>query len=101
MRFEGTAAYVADKDLMVAVNAAIALERPLLVKGEPVATKRACIRNGNIGSCHWRWTDQRPILGATVCASRQENIFPGALTILRELSLGRPVGFLIRRPPTL
>ncbi|TIR59710.1 MAG: hypothetical protein E5X17_02620, partial [Mesorhizobium sp.] len=26
MRFEGTAAYVADKDLMVAVNAAIALE---------------------------------------------------------------------------
>lgn len=35
MRFEGTAAYVADKDLMVAVNAAIALERPLLVKGEP------------------------------------------------------------------
>ncbi len=35
MRFEGTAQYVADKDLMVAVNAAIALERPLLVKGEP------------------------------------------------------------------
>jgi MoxR-like ATPase len=35
MRFEGTSAYVADKDLMVAVNAAIALERPLLVKGEP------------------------------------------------------------------
>ena len=35
MRFEGTSEYVADKDLMVAVNAAIALERPLLVKGEP------------------------------------------------------------------
>ena len=35
MRFEGTADYVADKDLMVAVNAAIELERPLLVKGEP------------------------------------------------------------------
>ena len=35
MRFEGTEAYVADKDLVVAVNAAIALERPLLVKGEP------------------------------------------------------------------
>ena len=35
MRFEGTDSYVADKDLMVAVNAAIALERPLLVKGEP------------------------------------------------------------------
>jgi len=35
MRFEGTESYVAADDLTVAVNAAIALERPLLVKGEP------------------------------------------------------------------
>ncbi|MGB3627195.1 MAG: MoxR family ATPase [Henriciella sp.] len=35
MRFEGTKDYVATEDLRVAVNAAIALERPLLVKGEP------------------------------------------------------------------
>ena len=35
MRFEGTENYVATDDLRVAVNAAIALERPLLVKGEP------------------------------------------------------------------
>ncbi|WP_339759432.1 MoxR family ATPase [uncultured Hoeflea sp.] len=35
MQFEGTSAYVAEKDLTVAVNAAIKLERPLLVKGEP------------------------------------------------------------------
>ncbi len=35
MRFEGTVDYVATEDLMVAVNAAIRLERPLLVKGEP------------------------------------------------------------------
>jgi MoxR-like ATPase len=34
-RFEGTADYVATEDLKVAVNAAIALERPLLIKGEP------------------------------------------------------------------
>src|ERR671928_1290787 len=34
-RFEGTDSYVATQDLQVAVNAAIALERPLLVKGEP------------------------------------------------------------------
>ena len=33
--FEGTDTYVATQDLRVAVNAAIALERPLLVKGEP------------------------------------------------------------------
>jgi MoxR-like ATPase len=35
MRFEGTKSYVADADLKIAVNAAIALERPLLIKGEP------------------------------------------------------------------
>ena len=35
MRFEGTEAYVATDDLKIAVNAAITLERPLLVKGEP------------------------------------------------------------------
>ena len=34
-RFEGSENYVATDDLRVAVNAAIALERPLLVKGEP------------------------------------------------------------------
>jgi MoxR-like ATPase len=34
-RFEGTADYVATDDLKIAVNASIALERPLLIKGEP------------------------------------------------------------------
>jgi len=34
-RFTGTDNYVATEDLKVAVNAAIALERPLLIKGEP------------------------------------------------------------------
>jgi MoxR-like ATPase len=35
MRFEGTDKYIATNDLRVAVNAAITLERPLLIKGEP------------------------------------------------------------------
>src|SRR6186997_1518503 len=35
MRFNGTTDYVATDDLKVAVNAAITLQRPLLVKGEP------------------------------------------------------------------
>ncbi|MBV1864461.1 MAG: MoxR family ATPase [Rhodobacteraceae bacterium] len=35
MKFEGTKEYISTDDLTVAVNAAIALERPLLVKGEP------------------------------------------------------------------
>lgn len=34
-RFEGTSSYVATDDLKVAVNAAVTLRRPLLVKGEP------------------------------------------------------------------
>ncbi|WP_295704826.1 MoxR family ATPase [uncultured Brevundimonas sp.] len=34
-RFEGAERYVATEDLKIAVNAAIALERPLLIKGEP------------------------------------------------------------------
>ncbi|MEM1111109.1 MAG: MoxR family ATPase [Pseudomonadota bacterium] len=35
MKFEGTERYVATDDLRMAVNAAVALERPLLIKGEP------------------------------------------------------------------
>ncbi len=35
MRFEGSETYVATDDLKLAVNAAITLERPLLIKGEP------------------------------------------------------------------
>ena len=35
MKFEGTKQYVATEDLRVAVHAAITLERPLLIKGEP------------------------------------------------------------------
>ena len=35
MKFSGTDSYVASDDLRVAVNASIALQRPLLIKGEP------------------------------------------------------------------
>ncbi|OAN52280.1 AAA family ATPase [Paramagnetospirillum marisnigri] len=35
MTFKGTESYVATEDLLVAVNAALRLERPLLIKGEP------------------------------------------------------------------
>jgi MoxR-like ATPase len=35
MKFHGTDTYVADDDLKIAVNAAITLQRPLLIKGEP------------------------------------------------------------------
>jgi MoxR-like ATPase len=44
MRFDGTPDYVAGDDLRMAVNAAIALERPLLVKGEPGTGKTELAR---------------------------------------------------------
>ena len=34
-KFEGTSDYIVTEDLMMAVNAAITLERPLIIKGEP------------------------------------------------------------------
>ncbi|MDE0534035.1 MAG: MoxR family ATPase [Albidovulum sp.] len=44
MRFDGSASYVATHDLKIAVNAAILLERPLLVKGEPGTGKTELAR---------------------------------------------------------
>ncbi|WP_093972507.1 AAA family ATPase [Boseongicola aestuarii] len=44
MRFTGTKDYVASDDLAMAVNAAITLERPLLVKGEPGTGKTELAR---------------------------------------------------------
>jgi MoxR-like ATPase len=44
MRFEGTQSYIATDDLRVAVNAAIVLERPLLIKGEPGTGKTVLAR---------------------------------------------------------
>ncbi len=43
-RFEGSTTYVATADLAVAVNAAVTLERPLLVKGEPGTGKTELAR---------------------------------------------------------
>ena len=44
VRFEGSSNYVATDDLKVAVNAAVTLERPLLVKGEPGTGKTELAR---------------------------------------------------------
>jgi MoxR-like ATPase len=44
MKFQGTADYVATDDLKIAVNAAVTLERPLLVKGEPGTGKTELAR---------------------------------------------------------
>ena len=44
MKFQGTKDYVATEDLTIAVNAAVNLERPLLVKGEPGTGKTELAR---------------------------------------------------------
>ncbi len=44
MRFEGTESYVSTEDLTIAVNAAVTLGRPLLVKGEPGTGKTVLAR---------------------------------------------------------
>ena len=44
MQFDSTATYVATEDLKIAVNAAVALQRPLLVKGEPGTGKTELAR---------------------------------------------------------
>ena len=44
MKFQGTSEYVATDDLTIAVNAAVTLERPLLVKGEPGTGKTELAR---------------------------------------------------------
>jgi len=51
MKFTGTDSYVATDDLTVAVNATVALERPLLVKGEPGTGKTELARQvaGSLG----------------------------------------------------
>src|SRR5919106_811596 len=46
MKFTGTDSYVASDDLRVAVNAAIALQRPLLIKGEPGTGKTVLAHEG-------------------------------------------------------
>ena len=58
MRFDGTKDYVATDDLTVAVNAAIRLERPLLVKGEPGTGKTELARQvaGALGLRLLEWS---------------------------------------------
>ena len=56
-RFEGTSTYVATDDLMMAVNAAVTLERPILVNGEPGTgkTQLAVEVAGSLGRPLFEW----------------------------------------------
>ena len=84
MRFEGTSAYVAADDLKIAVNAAIALEKPLLVKGEPGTGKTELARqiSDNLGLEFIEWN-----IKSTTKA--QQGLYEyDAVTRLRDSQLG-------------
>lgn len=97
MQFTGTADYIADKELMVAVNAAIRLERPLLVKGEPGTGKTELARQvaAALGLEMIEWT-----VKSTTRA--QQGLYEyDAVSRLRDSQLGDPrvneVSHYIRR----
>ena len=48
-KFSGTDNYIATEDLMIAVNAAVTLERPLLIKGEPGTGKTELAKQVSLG----------------------------------------------------
>ena len=56
-RFTGTSTYVATEDLMIAVNAAVTLQRPILIKGEPGTgkTQLAMEVAGSLGKPLFEW----------------------------------------------
>ena len=97
MKFEGTDAYVATDDLTVAVNAAVALERPLLVKGEPGTGKTELARQVAAGL-------RLPMLEWAIKSTTkaQQGLYEyDAVSRLRDSQLGDPrvqdVGNYIRK----
>ena len=71
MKFEGTADYVATDDLNIAVNAAVTLERPLLVKGEPGTGKTELARQvaKALGLRMIEWTSSPRPVPSKVCTN--------------------------------
>ncbi|ALI56216.1 AAA family ATPase [Celeribacter marinus] len=86
MKFSTTAHYIAPADLTVAVNAAIALERPLLVKGEPGTGKTELARQvaQSLGMQMVEWS-----IKSTTRA--QQGLYDyDAVSRLRDSQLGDP-----------
>ena len=86
MRFDGTQTYVATDDLRVAVNAAIVLERPLLIKGEPGTGKTVLAHEvaGAVGAPLIEWH-----IKSTTKA--QQGLYEyDAVARLRDSQLGDP-----------
>ncbi|WP_406720571.1 MoxR family ATPase [Thioclava litoralis] len=96
MQFQSTESYIAPADLTVAVNAAVALERPLLVKGEPGTGKTELARQvaQALGMDMIEW-------GIKSSARAQQGLYEyDAVSRLRDSQLGDPkvseIGHYIR-----
>jgi len=92
MRFEGSSTYVATPDLMLAVNAAITLQRPLLIKGEPGTGKTMLAEEvaNAIGLPLLQWH-----IKSTTKA--QQGLYEyDAVSRLRDAQLGGPDGEKVR-----
>ncbi|WP_339113046.1 MoxR family ATPase [Thioclava sp. GXIMD2076] len=97
MQFQSTDSYIAPTDLTVAVNAAVALERPLLVKGEPGTGKTELARQvaQALGMEMIEW-------GIKSTTRAQQGLYEyDAVSRLRDSQLGDPkvseIGHYIRR----
>ena len=97
MNFEGTERYVATADLQIAVNAAVTLQRPLLIKGEPGTGKTMLAEEiaGALGKPLLQWH-----IKSTTKA--QQGLYEyDAVSRLRDSQLGDPrvhdIGNYIRR----
>ena len=84
MKFDGTQNYVATEDLKIAVNAAVTLERPLLVKGEPGTGKTELAKQvaSSLGLQLYEWN-----IKSTTKA--QQGLYEyDAISLLRDSQLG-------------
>src|SRR3990172_3473628 len=85
-RFAGTDSYIATEDLTLAVNAAITLERPLLVKGEPGTGKTMLAMEvaGALGRPLFQWHIKST-------SKAQQGLYEyDAVSRLRDSQLGDP-----------
>ena len=73
--FKSTERYIASRDLEVAVNASVTLQRPLLVKGEPGLIRR-------ISYAH---VQQDEIFDLPGIVSRKKQLIPYFASLLKEM----------------
>ncbi|MGB0697555.1 MAG: AAA family ATPase [Rhodospirillaceae bacterium] len=86
MRFTGTENYIATEDLLVAVNAALTLQRPLLIKGEP-GTGKTVLAEEVAKALSW------PLIGWHIKSTTkaQHGLYEyDAVSRLRDSQLGDP-----------